>query len=103
MNPEENAGMMALLEDSINKFVVWDKLGKLTGYTKGLDDHIEAVLKMDYINVPKIRRRKFKVLLDCVNGAGAYSMPKLLEKFGCKVIQMNCEKSGIFPRLPEPI
>jgi phosphomannomutase len=103
MTPEENAGMLTLLEDSTNKFVEWNKLGKLTGYTKGLDDHIESVLKMDYINVPKIRRRKFKVLLDCVNGAGAYSMPKFLEKFGCEVIQMNCEKTGIFPRLPEPI
>jgi phosphomannomutase len=30
-------------------------------------------------------------------------MPKLLEKLGCKVIEMNCSKSGIFPRLPEPI
>jgi phosphomannomutase len=30
-------------------------------------------------------------------------MPKFLEKFGCEVIQMNCEKTGIFPRLPEPI
>ena len=103
MTPEENVQMLALLEDSINKFVEWNKLGKLTEYTKGLDDHIESVLKMDYINVPKIRRRKFKVLLDCVNGAGAYSMPKFLQKFGCEVIQMNCEKTGIFPRLPEPI
>jgi phosphomannomutase len=103
MTPEENVQMLALLEDSINKFVEWNKLGKLTGYTKGLDDHIESVLKMDYINVPKIRRRKFKVLLDCVNGSGAYSMPKFLQKFGCEVIQMNCEKTGIFPRFPEPI
>jgi len=103
MTPEENAEMLAPLENSTKKYVEWDKLGKLTRYTKGLDDHIEAVLKMDYINVTKIRRRKFKVLLDCVNGAGSYSMPQLLEKFGCKVIQINCEKTGIFPRLPEPI
>jgi phosphomannomutase len=103
MTPEENAEMSALLENSTKKYVEWNKLGKLTSYSKGLDDHIESVLKMNYINVPKIRRRKFKVLLDCVNGAGAYSMPQFLEKFGCKVIQINCEKTGIFPRLPEPI
>jgi len=30
-------------------------------------------------------------------------MPKLLKKLGCKVIELNCEKNGIFPRLPEPI
>jgi len=27
----------------------------------------------------------------------------LLREFGCEVIEMNCEKTGIFPRLPEPI
>jgi phosphomannomutase len=103
MSPEENINMLRRLDDADKKFVEWNKLGKLTGYEKGLEDHINAVLKMDYINTAKLRRRKFKVLLDCVNGAGSYSMPELLEKLGCKVIKMNCEKSGIFPRLPEPI
>lgn len=103
MSAEENAGMMKFLYEADKKFSAWDKLGKITRYRKGLDNHIEAVLKMDYINVAMIRKRKFKVLLDCVNGAGAYSMPKLLSKLGCKVIEMNCEKTGIFPRLPEPI
>ncbi|PJC60842.1 MAG: phosphoglucosamine mutase, partial [Ignavibacteria bacterium CG_4_9_14_0_2_um_filter_37_13] len=99
----ENKTMLSLLNEADKKFVPWNKLGKLTNYAKGLEDHIEAVLKLEHINIPKIRRRKFKVLLDCVNGAGAYSMPKLLAKLGCEVIEMNCEKTGIFPRLPEPI
>ena len=103
MTPEENRQMLSLLENATNNFTTWDKLGKLTSYSKGLDNHIEAVLKLPFINVPKIRKRKFKVLLDCVNGAGAYSMPKLLERLGCQVIEMNCSKNGIFPRLPEPI
>ena len=103
MTPEENINMLKLLNDADKNFVDWNKLGKLTKYEKGLEDHINAVLKMDYINVAKIRKRKFKVLLDCVNGAGSYSMPQLLEKLGCKVIKINCEKTGIFPRLPEPI
>ena len=103
MSPDENIEMLNKLEVANKYFVEWNRLGKVIKYEKGLDDHIEAVLKQDYINVPKIRRRKFKVLLDCVNGAGAYSMPKLLKKLGCEVIEMNCEKTGIFPRLPEPI
>lgn len=103
MTPEENVEMLKLLNKTDEKYVDWNKLGKVTHYTKGLNDHIESVLKIPFINVVKIRRRKFKVLLDCVNGAGAYSMPQLLEKLGCKVIPINCSKSGIFPRLPEPI
>lgn len=103
MSPDENAAMLKLLNNTDKKFAAWNKLGKLTHYEKGLDNHISAVLKMDYINIAKIRRRKFNVLLDCVNGAGAYSMPQLLEKLGCKVTVINCEKSGVFPRLPEPL
>jgi len=103
MSPEENKKMLNALDKWDKNFVPWNKLGKLKLYEKGLDDHIEAVLKLEHINVSKIRRRKFKVLLDCVNGAGAYSMPKLLAKLGCEVIEMNCEKTGVFPRLPEPI
>ncbi|OGU63356.1 MAG: phosphoglucosamine mutase [Stygiobacter sp. RIFOXYA12_FULL_38_9] len=103
MTPEENRQMLSNIDNANNNYTSWNRLGKLTSYSKGLDDHIEAVLKIPFINVPKIRKRKFKVLLDCVNGAGAYSMPKLLEKLGCQVIEMNCSKSGIFPRLPEPI
>ena len=103
MSPDENIKMLNKLGDANKHFAQWDGLGKVTKYEKGLNDHIEAVLKLDYINVAKIRRKRFKVLLDCVNGAGTYSMPKLLKKLGCNVIEMNCEKTGIFPRLPEPI
>ncbi len=103
MSPEENAKMLKDLESANTKYVEWNKLGKLNKYENGLDEHIKAVLNMKYINVEIIRRRKFKVLLDCVNGAGAYSMPQLLKKLGCRVIEMNCEKTGIFPRSPEPV
>ncbi|MFA7229157.1 MAG: phosphoglucosamine mutase [Melioribacteraceae bacterium] len=103
MSPGENLQMMRKLESGIGNYAKWNRLGKTRDDEKGIDDHIKAVLKLDSIDVSKIRKRKFKVLLDCVNGAGVYAMPKLLEKLGCSVIKMNCEKTGIFPRLPEPI
>lgn len=103
LSPEENTAMLSLIEESQKKYSLWNRLGKIVKYDEGLNNHIEAVLKMDYINLSKIRKRKFRVVLDCVNGAGAYSMPLLLKKLGCEVIEINCEKNGIFPRLPEPI
>lgn len=103
MSPEENKLMLSLLDNSQNNFSGWNKLGNSINYEKGLDDHIEAVLNIPFIEIKKIRKRKFRVLLDCVNGAGSYSMPKFLKMLGCEVIEINCEKNGIFPRLPEPI
>ncbi len=103
LSPEENIKFLQMMDDATRNFATWNIIGKVTDYTKGLDNHINAVLNMNYIDVAKIKARKFRVLLDCVNGAGAYSMPKLLKKLGCKVIELNCEKNGVFPRLPEPI
>src|SRR5690606_20529156 len=75
----------------------------LTSYEEGLKIHMQDVLNLKYINREEIRKRKFKVLVDCVNGAGVYVIPQLLKEFGCEVIEINCETTGIFPRLPEPL
>lgn len=103
MTPEENRQMNNIMATSLDHFKRWDSIGKQLYYDEGLRQHIDAVVSMNYIDPEKIKKRKFRVLLDCVNGAGVYSIPPLLEKFGCEVIKINCEKSGIFPRLPEPL
>jgi phosphomannomutase len=102
MSPEEHLEMKKYL-DVKNNFVDWTRIGKRTIYNEGLNNHINAVLNLPVINLTKIKSKKFRVLTDCVNGAGAYCIPDLLRSFGCDVIEMNCEKTGIFPRLPEPL
>jgi len=102
MFPEEHKDYIDLLEKSDN-YVSWDKIGKLTVDNTALQSHINAVLSMQYIDVEAIKKRKFRVLLDCVNGAGVYVMPQLLKEFGCEVIEYDCEKTGIFTRKPEPL
>lgn len=103
MTPEQNKKMIDNLEESVSKYKVWNELGKYQFLDEGLNNHIKEVLALNVIDVDAIRRKRFKVLLDCVNGAGSYSMPLILEKLGCKVTRIGCEKTGIFPRLPEPI
>jgi phosphomannomutase len=102
MSPDEHLQMKKYLDVRSN-FVDWTKLGKRTVYSEGLTNHIKAVLSLPIIDLEKIKSKKYKVLADCVNGAGAYCIPDLLRLFGCEVIEMNCEKTGIFPRLPEPL
>jgi phosphomannomutase len=103
LTPEQNAKMLKTLDQPLTSHKPWNELGKLTYSGYGLKDHVDAVLAMKYIDVKSIRKRKFKVLLDCVNGAGTYVMPDLLKELGCHVIEMNCERTGIFPRSPEPV
>lgn len=103
MTPAENKTMLSLLDKCESSYMPWDSTGAYTEYGKGLDEHIKKALSFRHLNLAALKKRKFKVLLDCVNGAGVYAMPPLLEKLGCEVIKINCEKNGIFPRLPEPI
>jgi len=103
MTSEENKKLNILLPLAEKTYKSWNKIGIRTNYSEGVSNHINSVLNLKYIQKSKIKNRKFKVLVDCVNGAGVYVIPDLLRKFGCKVIEMNCDKSGIFPRLPEPL
>ena len=103
MTPEENRVLLDLMENGNNSYKSWDAIGKLEVNDAALKRHINDVLSLKHIDVEAIRKRKFKVAVDCVNGAGVYVIPQLLKEFGCEVIELNCEKTGIFPRLPEPL
>lgn len=102
MSPEEHESMKKYLDEKSN-YKNWENIGKRTLFSEGIKNHIDAILKLPIIEIEKIRKKKFKVVADCVNGAGAYCIPDLLRLFGCEVIELNCEKTGIFPRLPEPL
>lgn len=91
--------MQKFLADGQSNYKSWDKIGKWTEYSKGIQNHIDAIFDLGIIYVEEIRKKRFKVLVDCVNG-GAYILPDFLKEFGCEVIEMNCEKTGIFPRTP---
>ncbi len=51
----------------------------------------------------RIRSRRYRVLLDSVNGAGRWAGRTLLaETFGCELIHHGAEPGGVFPHPPEP-
>jgi phosphomannomutase len=102
LEASEGAEMRSLVERGI-PYVTWDKLGTVEGYEGALDAHIQKVLSIAYLDVEKIRARRFKVALDCVRGAGGAIMPQLLGRLGCEVTAINVETDGRFPRAPEPV
>jgi phosphomannomutase len=103
LSPEEYVQMQKFLQNDKPNYKSWDKIGMWTEYSKGVQNHSDAIFDLGIIYVDEIRKRRFKVLLDCVNGAGGYVLPEFLREFGCEVVEMNCERTGIFPRLPEPL
>lgn len=103
LDVEENKVFWNIADRTTKNYVAWDKQGKHTADSSFIDKHIQDVLSLPYINTQVVKQRKLKVVLDCVNGAGGVIVPKLLQEFGCDVIEMNCDVSGIFAHMPEPI
>ena len=92
--------LLNIYEHSKINYAPWDKHGKVREEKDAHTFHIKAILKE--IDAKLIRKRKFKVAIDCGNGAGSVVTPEFLEELGCHVIKLNCEISGFFNRPPEP-
>ncbi|MBU4486509.1 MAG: phosphoglucosamine mutase [Candidatus Delongbacteria bacterium] len=89
-----------------NRFIyeTYDKIGSTKlEIDESRKYHIQKILDIPYINKSDIRKRAFKVAIDCVNGAGSVILPVLLQDLGCSVTKINCEPNGIFPHGAEPL
>jgi phosphomannomutase len=69
---------------------------------RGFDEHARRVAA--FVDAPAIRRRRFRVVVDAVNGVGAlFSAPLLRDVLGAEVRVLHGEPSGRFERGPEPV
>ena len=83
--------------------VGWDGIGSVREDREAIARHLDLVLDHPEVDREAIRRRRFRVALDCVRGAGGVVIPALLDRLGCLVEGINLETDGRFPREPEPI
>ncbi len=66
--------------------------------------HIEAIMELPLVDVEAIRKRGYKIAVDCVNSVGSLIIPELLKALGVKeVVKLYCEPDGLFPHNPEPL
>jgi phosphomannomutase len=63
--------------------------------------HLRKLLS--YFKAGLISKKKFKVAIDCANGAGAVLAPQFLKALDCKAILINCVPDGSFAHHPEPL
>ena len=103
LDAEENRAFWKIADEPPRTYTPWNKQGKHTLLESFLEDHVKAVLSLPSIHPGTIRKRRFKIVLDCVNAAGGIIVPRLLKELGCAVYEMNCDVSGVFSHTPEPI
>jgi phosphomannomutase len=65
-----------------------------------VEPHWSLISKI--VDVERIKRRKFRVLLDSNHGAGSVLAQVLFERLGCQATIVGGEPDGIFEHVPEP-
>jgi phosphomannomutase len=102
LEASEGTEMRAIVERGIPR-AKWDLLGSVEIDSGAVERHLGRILRIPYLDVAKIKSRRFQVALDCVRGAGAVIVPALLERLGCSVTAIHLEPDGRFPHAPEPV
>jgi len=100
--PDENKTMFAAVDNGITVEKSSEK-GIVFEDKNAIQKHIIKIASLNCINIKNIRERKFKVVVDAINGAGSHAVPAMLEALGCDVITINCEPTGDFVHGTEPL
>jgi phosphomannomutase len=96
-----------ILEKAVSDTFVFAQVDKLGSYF--VDNsyqykHIQAVIDYPLIDLPAIRAKHFKVVIDTINSTGSLFIPPLLRALGVENIRiLNEEVNGRFAHNPEPL
>jgi phosphomannomutase len=79
-------------------------LGKYSTNSDSLKAHIDAILKLPYVDVKAIQEKQFSIVVDAINSSGSFAVPELLNTLGVKTITvLNETPNGHFAHNPEPL
>jgi phosphomannomutase len=85
-------------------FAPVDKLGSCILNGSYLQKHIDTVVNYPLVDIPAIRSKHYRVVLDTINSTGSMFIPPLLRELGIEEIKViNEEVNGKFAHNPEPL
>ena len=101
LDENKNSRLFKLADEieSLDEGVV----GTITEDQSGIKLHISHTTQLSVVDTETILNRKFKVVVDAVNGGASIALPHMVEALGCEVITINCTPNGKFPRGAEPL
>ena len=103
LSDKEGKKVLAYAEADDMLFSAVDEIGKVVERASFDKIHIDAVLALPLVDVPAVREKRFKVVVDAVNSVGGTVIPALLRRLGAEVVELNCTPDGRFAHNPEPI
>lgn len=81
----------------------FNALGRSEPNASALDDHLDAIHALPYIQAGRLEARRLRVAADCVNGAAGPALRRLLGRLGCELVGIGMEPDGAFHRDAEPL
>lgn len=103
LNDDQGGQLLRLYKKGGINYASYRELGKVTKDGDAISRHISRILELDLINRETVAARRFRVAVDCCNGAGGEAARGLLRALGCEVLEIACEPTGLFPRGAEPV
>lgn len=101
LNYVEAAQLLDIYNQPENRFVTEADYRKIKVLKDPFVPHQEKIFR--HFDVKAIRACRFKVAVDCGNGAASLYSRDFLTALGCDVIAINDQTDGVFRRPPEPI
>lgn len=104
LTAEEVDSLLAIAAEEAFPAAPWNRIGSISCSESYDRHHIDAILEMPFIDPEAIAGENYRVLVDCVEGAGYAIVPELCRRLGIGNLTLTaCEGTGLFPRNPEPV
>ena len=104
ISAEDGANLLEIADRGEIKYETVSKLGSYSENNDYLKKHISEVLGLKLVDVDAIKKKDFKIVIDCVNSTGGIFIPALLNALGVNnIVELYCEPNGEFPHNPEPL
>jgi phosphomannomutase len=97
----EGEKVRAIYDASRFRTAEWNQVGVRQLNSNPFRPHRDSVMYL--LDVERLRRCQFEVVLDANGGAGGEAGLDLLRSLGCVVTGLGCDMDGAFAHEPEPI
>jgi phosphomannomutase len=103
LSPAQSEEVARRAREGVRSWARHDGIGAFRADDEAIRRHREAILALPGLAPERIRKRRFRVAVDAVNGAGSIAAPAILEALGCEVHAIHATPDGKFPRVAEPL
>ena len=104
LTADDGEELLDIAENGVFEYAEVFELGSYRTDSTFDEKHIGAVLALPLVDVEAIRKRRFSIVIDCVNSVGGIILTRLLRALGVNnVIELNCNPDGRFAHNPEPL